>query len=127
MSDVSVLREVVQDIRDELWQRRAQACAAVSYTVLLAGFLYLFSSIGQDSRQWYDTVQRTTLTAVGIGLLALFVALGALTLLVDRDVRRRTLPGAEPRYLRHRGRFVAALACGVVLGAAGVVALSVWT
>ena len=126
MSEVSVVREVLDDVRGELWHRRAQVCAALSYVVLLFGFLVLFSSIGEDSHHWYDTVERTTLTAVGIGMLALFLALGALTLAVDKDVRRRTVPGAEPRYLRSRRRFVTALACGVALCGAGVVALATW-
>lgn len=70
MSDQGVLREVYEDLRDELVQRRVQVLAAAAYVVLWLGFLYLFSSVGEDSRTFEDVHRRTTLAAVGTGLLA---------------------------------------------------------
>ena len=117
------VREVVEDLVHQVRQRRAQVLEALTYVVLLGGGLYLFSAIGEDSRNWYDTVARTTLGAIGVGVLLLGVLLGGLTLAVDRSVRRRTQPGALPCHLRSRRRLTAAMGAGALLAAAGLVAL----
>jgi hypothetical protein len=125
MSSQSPLREIWDDLRTEARQRRAQLLAALTYVVLGAGGLYLYSSTGPDSDDWYDSVDRTTLAGVGIGLLTLGVLIGALTLRVDRSLQRSTTPGSAARPLR-RARLVAAMASGGVLVVAGVVAIRVW-
>lgn len=125
MSGQSPLREIWDDLRTEARQRRAQLLAAVTYVALGAGGLYLYSSIGPDSDDWYDSVDRTTLAGVGIGLLALGVSLGAVSLLVDRTLQRSTTLRSAPKPLR-RGRLLAAIAVGAVLIVAGVVAIRVW-
>ena len=120
------VREVLGDVWQEARDRRAQLAAGVAYAVLLAGVLYLFSAVGADSGDWYDVTRRTTLAAVGVGLLVGGVLLGGLALLVDADVRRRTRPGAVPRHLRSRRRVVAAMGAGALLAAVGVAALLGW-
>ena len=125
MSSQSPQREIWDDLRAEARQRRAQLLAALTYVVLGAGGLYLYSSTGPDSDDWYDSVDRTTLASVGIGLLTLGVVIGALTLRVDRSLQRSTTLGSAPRPLR-RAHLVAAMAGGAVLVVAGVVAIRVW-
>lgn len=127
MSSVSPLREVLDDVLTEMRTRRAQLLAGLTYVVLTAGGLYLFSSIGEDSGEQYDQVYRVTLTGVGVAILALGVLLGLVTLAVDRDVRRRATPGAPPRHLRSPHRIVVAMLVGVVLISAGLFALTRWS
>jgi len=88
-SSADPLREIVHDLVIEVRDRRAQLLAALTYVVLAAGGLFLFSSIGEDSGQRYDNVARTTLAWVGMVILAV---LGVLTLLVHTNVRRRMQP-----------------------------------
>lgn len=121
------LREMMHDLFIEVRDRRAQLLAVLTYVVLASGTLFLFSSIGEDSGDAYDTVARTTLAAVSIGMLAAGVLLGALTLAVDAGVRRRVRPGALRRHLQHRIRVVVAMAAGVALIAAGSFALNRWS
>lgn len=120
-TDPGPVREVLDDLVTQLRRRRAQLLEAVTCIVLLAGALYLFSSIGEDSGNWYDTVQRSTLAAIGVGLLLLSVALGGVTLAVDRGVRRRAQPGALPYHLRSRRRLVGAMVLAGLLAAGGLV------
>lgn len=127
MSSVSPLREVLDDVRTEVRTRRAQVLAGLTYAVLVAGGLYLFSSIGEDSGEHYDEVYRTTLAGVGVGVLALGVLLGIVTLAVDRDVRRRATPGAPRRHLRSRRRLVVTMVMCVGLISAGLFALAGWS
>ena len=127
MSHTGPLREVLDDVRTELWLRRAQVLAALTYVVIGFGAIYLMSSVGEDSGALWDSVDRTTLAAIGVGSLAVGVALGGVTLAVDRDVRRRQVPGAPPRYVRRRKRVVVAMLVGTVLIAAGLSALSRWS
>jgi hypothetical protein len=119
-------REILDDVLTELRRRRTQLLAALTYIVLGAGAIYLFSSLGADSDEWYDTVDRTTLAGVGIGLLALAIMLGAGTLTVDRKLSQRQYgPTSTPRL--RRGRVVAAMAVAAVLIGGGVVALRSWS
>jgi hypothetical protein len=127
MASVGPVREVLDDVRHEFRLRRAQVLAALTYVVLAAGGLYLFSSIGQDSHGRSDTVYRTTLTAVGIGLLALGVLMGGVTLAVDRYQRRRASLSTPYHPLHSRLRVVVAMAVGAVMIAAGMAALARWS
>lgn len=127
LASTSPVREVLDDVRNELRLRRVQVLAALTYLVLASGGLYLFSSIGEDSHGRSDTVYRTTLTAVGIGLLALGVLMGGVTLGVDRYQRRRASLSTPYRPLHSRLRVVVAMAVGAALIAAGLVALARWT
>lgn len=125
MSSQGPLREIWDDLRTEARRRRAQLLAASSYVALVAGGLYLYSSTGPDSDEWYDSVDRTTLAGVGIGLLALGVVLGAVSLRVDRILQRSTTLQVAPQPLR-RARVITAMAVGAVLIVAGIVAVRVW-
>jgi hypothetical protein len=127
MSSDSPLREILDDVRTECWQRRSQLLAGCTYVVTGFGGLYLLSARGEDSGQWYDTQDRTTLAAVGIVLLVIGVLLGAVTLAVDRGMRRRLVPGESSRHLCSRPRVVAVLLVGVALVAVGVTALAAWS
>jgi ABC-type uncharacterized transport system permease subunit len=126
MSEPGLLREVLDDLRDELRLRRVQVLAAVAYIVLAAGGLYLFSSIGEDSRAFWDVHRRTTLAAIGTGLLGLAVLLSITTLVLERAERLRPTPGRQPGVLPSRRGLVAATVVGIVLAALGVLALSRW-
>jgi len=125
--DRGPVREVLDDVGRELRDRRAQVVEGLAYVVLLAGVLYLFSSVGQDSGNWYDVTHRTTLAAIGIGLLLGGAAVAALALVVDGQVRRSTRPGAVPRHIKSRRRVYGAMALGVALAAAGTLALIAWS
>jgi hypothetical protein len=127
MSSDSPLREILDDVRTEFWRRRSQLLAGCTYVVIGFGCLWLLSSRGEDSGQWYDTQDRTTLAAVGVGLLVVGVMMGAVTLVVDRDLRRDLAPGASSSHLCSRGRVVAAMVIGGVLAGVGVAALAAWT
>jgi hypothetical protein len=125
--DRGPVREVLDDVRTELWDRRAQVVAALGYVVLTAGVLYLFSSIGADSRNWYDVTHRTTLAAIGIGLLLGCLPVFAAALVVDGRVRRDARPGAVPRHLRSRRRIQLVMLAAALLAAAGAAALAAWS
>jgi hypothetical protein len=99
MSSDSPLREIVDDVRTELWRRRTQLLAGCTYVVIGFGCLWLLSSRGEDSGQWYDTQDRTTLAAVGVALLVVGVIVGVVTLVVDRGLRRGLAPGASSSHL----------------------------
>jgi hypothetical protein len=109
------LREVLEDVRAELWQRRAGLLAGLTYVMVGFGALYLLSSTPRDSGQRWDSMERTTVAVIGIGLLAAGVLLGAVTLVVDRSVRRREVLGAPPSHVHSRGRVIGAMVIGVVL------------
>lgn len=126
MSEPGVIREVWDDLRGEVSSRRLQVAAAFGYVVLTAGFLYLFSSIGEDSRTFSDVHRRTTLAAVGTGLLALGSVWCVLTLLLDRAARNRTFP-VPAHQLPNRRRLVVGALGGVVLVGLGVVGLVRWS
>ena len=123
----SQFREILSDVGQEVRDRRAQLVEALAYVVLLAGGLYLFSAVGADSGNWYDVTRRTTLAAIGIGLLCGGLLLSALALVVDAGVRRRARPGAVPRHLRSRRRVYGAMAVGALLAGAGATALVAWS
>jgi hypothetical protein len=127
LASAGPVREVLDDVRNELRLRRVQVLAAFTYLVLALGGLYLFSSIGEDSNGRSDTVLRTTLAAVGIGLLAFGVLMGGVTLVVDRYQRGRSSLSAPYHLLHSRLRVVVAMAAGVALIAAGLAALTRWT
>ena len=127
MSSESVLREILDDVRTEFRQRRSQLLAGCTYVVIGFGGLYLLSARGEDSGQWYDTQDRTTLAAVGVGLLVVGVLLGAVTLAVDRGMRRRLVPGERSGHLCSRKRVIAVMVAGVALIAVGVSALAAWS
>lgn len=119
-------REILDDVRTELRRRRTQLAAALTYVVLGAGGIYLFSSLGADSDEWYDSVDRTTLALVAIGLLSLGIVCGAVTIMMDR--RRAQGPRERSTALPiHRGRVMTAMAVGAVLIGAGAVALRSWS
>lgn len=120
------IREVLDDARTELSNRRAQVLGGLTYLVIGAGALFLFSSIGEDSRQWYDTTPRTSLAWAGIVILAVGIAVGVVTLLVDANVRRRTRPYGRLHPLGSRRGVMAAMAVAVVLIALGLFALATW-
>ncbi len=122
-----LLQEVYEDLRHEVRLRRVQLLAGVAYTVLVAGGLYLFSSVGEDSHDFSDVHRRTTLAAVGVGLLVLAVLLCVLTGLLDRAARRRTEPGRERRVLPDRRWLAGMTTLGVVLVALGSLALTRWS
>lgn len=124
MSSPSLLQEIFDDVRTELWRRRSQVLAGLSYVLVGFGALYLMSSRGADSGQWYDTHERTTLAAIGVALLAIGVLLGAVTLAVDRDIRRSLVPGAGAGQLCCRRRVVAVLVVGTALLVGGALALA---
>lgn len=126
MSEPGLLREVVDDLRDEWRVRRVQVLAVAAYVVLLAGGLYLFSSVGEDSRTFSDVHRRTTLAAVGTGLLAFGVLLSVTALAVERAVRLHPTPGRH-LLLPNRRWLAVATACGCLLTALRVVALGRWT
>jgi hypothetical protein len=126
-SSADPLREILHDLVTEVRDRRAQLLAALTYVVLASGGLFLFSSIGEDSGDAYDTVARTTLAGVSIGILSAGVLLGALTLAVDAGVRRRVRPGALRRHVQHRIWMVMAMTAGVALIATGSWALTRWS
>jgi hypothetical protein len=119
-------REVLDDLRTELSNRRAQVLGVVTYLVVGAGALFMFSSIGEDSRQWYDTVPRTTLAWAGIAILVVAILLGVVTLLVDTNVRRRTRKYGRLHPLASRRRVMAAMAVAAALIALGLYALATW-
>lgn len=127
MAEDGLLQEVVDDVRTELRRRRLQVLAAVAYLVLAAGGLYLFSSIGEDSGDLADVHRRTTLAAVGTGLLAGGVLLCVATLVLDGVDRRRVTPGREPGARPDRRRLALATAGGTAAVAAGLLALSRWS
>jgi len=127
VSSPGLLREILDDARTELWARRSQVLAALTYVLVGFGVLYLLSSRGADSGQWYDTQERTTLAAVGVVLLGLGVLLGAVTLAVDHDVRRRHVPRTSSDLPCNRGRVVAVMVVGAALVAVGLSALATWT
>ncbi|MDF2966422.1 MAG: hypothetical protein K0Q93_200 [Nocardioidaceae bacterium] len=126
MSSPSLLQEILDDVRTELWRRRSQVLAGLTYVLVGFGALYLMSSRGADSGQWYDTQERTTLAAVGIALLALGVLIGAVTLAVDREIRRGLMPGAGTGQLCSRGRVVAVMVIAAALVIVGATALASW-
>lgn len=126
MSGSGVLREVWDDLRDELVRRRLQVVAALGYVVQAAGTLYLFSSVGEDSGTIADVHRRTTLAAVGTGLLAVGSLWCLVTLLLDRAARRRPVP-VPAHHLPDRRRLVVGAAGGTALVALGVVALLRWS
>ena len=109
------LRDVLVDVRTELWQRRARLLAGLTYVMVGFGSLYLLSSTPRDSGQRWDSMERTTVAIIGVGLLALGVLLGAVTLVVDRSVRRREMVGAAPGHVHSRGRVIAAMLIGATL------------
>jgi hypothetical protein len=118
------LHEVLEDVRAELRQRRARLLASLTYVMVGFGGLYLLSSTPRDSGQRWDSMGRTTVAAIGIGLLGSGVLLGAVTLAVDRNVRRRETLGAPPSHVHSRGRVIAAMVIGVVLIAVRLAALA---
>jgi hypothetical protein len=120
------LREVLDDVRTELSNRRAQVLGVLTYLVVGAGALFLLSSIGEDSGQWYDTVERTTLAWIGIVILTAGILLGAVTLLVDAIVRDRMVPYGRLHPLRSRRRLMTAVAIATALIALGLAALATW-
>lgn len=124
MSEQGVLREVWDDVRGELRQRRLQVLAGCGYAVLLFGILYLFSSVGEDSRTFSDVHRRTTLAAVGSGLLALGTLWCVVTLGLAGAARRRAVPA---HLLPNRRRLVLGAVGGTALVALGVVALLRWS
>lgn len=126
MSSPRLLQEILDDVRTELWRRRSQVLAGLTYVLVGFGALYLMSSRGADSGQWYDTQERTTLAAVGIALLALGVLIGAVTLAVDREIRRGLMPGAGAGQLCSRGRVVAVMVIAAALVVVGATALASW-
>jgi uncharacterized membrane protein HdeD (DUF308 family) len=126
MSGPGLLQEILDDVRTELWRRRSQVLAGLTYVLVGFGALYLMSSRGADSGQWYDTQERTTLAAVGIALLAVGVLLGAVTLAVDRRIRRTLVPGTGAGQLCCRRRVVAVLVVGTALVVVGAAALASW-
>jgi hypothetical protein len=119
-------REVLDDLRTELSNRRAQALGLLTHLVVGAGALFLFSSIGEDSRQWYDTTPRTSLAWAGIVILAVGIGVGVVTLLVDKNVRRRTRPYGRLHPLGSRRAVLAAMAVAAALIALGLFALATW-
>ena len=119
-------REVLDDLRTELSNRRAQALGLLTYLVVGAGALFLFSSIGEDLRQWYDTTPRTSLAWAGIVILAVGIGVGVVTLLVDKNVRRRTRPYGRLHPLGSRRAVLAAMAVAAALIALGLFALATW-
>jgi len=127
MSNPSLLREILDDVRTELWQRRSQVLAGLTYVVAGFGALYLMSSRAADSGQWYDSQERTTLAAVGIGLLAVGVLLGAVTLAVDREIRRGLVATPGAGQLCSRARVVAVMVIGTALVVVGSKALASWS
>lgn len=127
MSSDSLLREILDDARAELRQRRSQLLAGCTYIVVSFGGLYLLSARGEDSGLAYDVHDRTTLAAIGVGLLVVGVLLGAVTLAVDRNLRRRWVPGASSLHLCSRGRVVSSMIIAAVLVAVGLAALAAWS
>lgn len=113
-------------MRAELSNRRAQVLGLLTYLVVGGGALFLLSSIGEDSGQWYDTVDRTTLAWVGIAVLAIGIILGVVTLMVDTTVRRRMQPHGRLHPLRSRLRVMAAMALAAALIGSGLFALATW-
>jgi hypothetical protein len=126
LSAPALLREFFDDARTELSNRRAQALGGLTYLVVGAGAVFLFSFIGEDSGLWYDTVERTTLAWTGLVLLAVGIVLGAVTLLVDTHVRRRMKPYGRLHPLGSRLRLIATVAGAAALIALGLFALATW-
>ena len=126
MSSDGLLREILDDVRTECRQRRSQLLAGCTYLLVGFGGLYLLSSWGEDSGRRYDVHDRTTLAAVGVGLLVVGVVVGALTLATDRSMRRGLVPGASSGHLCSRGRVVTTMILGAVLVALGLAALVAW-
>ena len=126
MSSDSLLREILDDVRTESWRRRSQLLAGCTYVVIGFGCLWLLSSRGEDSGQWYDTQDRATLAAVGVCLLVVGVIVGTVTLAVDRDIRRSLALGESSGHLCSRGRVEAAMVVAGALAAVGVTALATW-
>ena len=127
MAEQGLLQEVVDDLRTELRRHRVQVLAGVAYVVLGAGGILLFSAVGEDSGDFADVHRRTTLAAIGTGVLALGVLLCAATLVVDALVRRRAAAAYELRHLPERRRLVLVTVGGAVLVALGIVALARWS
>lgn len=120
MSARDPVREVLDDVRYELRRRPAQVAAFVTYVVLLGGAIYLFSSIGADSRTAFDTVERRTLSAIGAALLDVGVLVGAVALVLDRNARLGGRSGSQP--LGSRKRFVVVLAAALAVSVVGWIA-----
>jgi hypothetical protein len=127
MSEPGLFREVVDELKDEWQVRWLQVLAVVAYVVVVLGGLYLFSSIGEDSRTFEDVHRRTTLAAVGTGVLVLGVLLSLTTLAVERAVRLHPTPGGQRAVLPNRRWLTVAAVGGCALAALGVVALTRWT
>jgi len=125
MSTPGPLREIIDDARYELGRRRAQLLAWLAYLAIAAGGFYLMSSTARDSGQVYDSMDRTTVAIIGLGLVGLGIALGIATLAVDQRVRRAepTAP-RRPVPLRSRTGVRLAIVMGAVLAALRVVAFT---
>ena len=122
-----LLREVYDDLRHEARLRRLQLLAGLAYAVLAAGGLYLFSAVGEDSGDFADVQGRTTLAAVGTGLLAVSSVLCGLTVVLVRADRRRPSSGREPGVLPDGRLLAATTALAVALTALGAWALTRWS
>lgn len=127
MPEQSVLREVVDEVRHEVRRRPVQLLAATAYVLLAIGGLYLFSSVGEDSRTVSDVHRRTTLAAVGTGLLGLGVVVCGATFVLDRTARRRVDAGPYGRVLPNRRRLGGMTVLGTALAGLGVWALTRWS
>jgi hypothetical protein len=122
------MREVLDDVRTELWLRRAQVLAGLTYVAVAAGGLYLLSSRGKDSDQFYDSMDRSTVASTAIALLAVGFVLGGVTLMVDRAVRRAERRASRrPVPLRSRVGVVIAMVIAAALTTVGMVAVPGWS
>ena len=128
MSTPGPMREVLDDVRTELWLRRAQVLGGLTYVAVAAGGLYLLSSRGKDSAMHWDSMDRSTVASIGIALLVLGCVLGGVTLMVDRAVRHtERSTSRRPVPLRSRVGVVIAMVIAAALTTVGVVAVRGWS
>ena len=99
----------------EVCERRARVCALLMYAVFGFGGIYLFSAIGPDSNEFWDTQDQSSNAVIGVVLLGLGLPFGVASLVSHRRDRREYSAGQTSHELQHPGGVVAAMVVAAAL------------